>query len=144
MLRMVLDNCNCYRQTSCNKVSHIIRKVHYQNNSYSFTIDHFNNFYWYYDSNTFCKSQTKSFDQNTSLQRQQTSLRLTRTIFCILLCQVILSLPRPIINFMYLEHWGNPEVERKLHYWARALIFSNSIANALIHALLQGQNGKKR
>lgn len=65
MLRMVLDNCNCYRQTSCNKVSHIIQKVHYQKNSYSFTIDHFNNFYWYYDSTTFCKSQTKSFYQNT-------------------------------------------------------------------------------
>ena len=80
--------------------------------------------------------------EESSLQRQQTSLRLTRTTFYILLCQVILSLPEPIINFMYLEHWGNPEVERKQHYWARALVFSNSIANALI--LLQGQNGKKR
>ena len=74
-------------------------------------------------------------------QRQQAGLRLTRTVFYIFLSQVTLALPVPIINFIYIKHWGDPELERKLRYWTRALFFSNSIANALI--LLRGKIEKK-
>lgn len=72
----------------------------------------------------------------------QTASRLTRTIFHIFLCQVIFTLPAPIVNFVYVKHLGDDLLERKIRYWGRALFFSNSFINALI--LLQNQHKIKR
>ena len=74
--------------------------------------------------------------------RNQTATRLTRTVFYIFLCQVIFTLPAPIVNFVYVKHLGDDLLERKIRYWARALFFSNSFINALI--LLQNQHNIKR
>ena len=95
----------------------------------------------YYSRRKLHAFENNEMTETNKLQRRQASLRLTRTIFYIFRSQVILALPVPIINFIYMEHWGDPELERKLRYWTRALFFSNSIANALI--LLRGQMEKR-
>lgn len=89
----------------------------------------------------FTRRKLSSF-QNNACHRQQAIHRLTWTIFYIFLCQVIFALPGPIINFVYIEHWGDARLERKLRYWARVLFFSNSFINGWI--LLRSQLGIKK
>ena len=95
----------------------------------------------YYSRKKLHAFENEEMTDTIKRQRQQAGLRLTRTVFYIFLSQVTLALPVPIINFIYIKHWGDPELERKLRYWTRALFFSNSIANALI--LLRGKIEKK-
>ena len=95
----------------------------------------------YYSRRKLHAFENEEMTDTIKRQRQQAGLRLTRTVFYIFLSQVTLALPVPIINFIYIKHWGDPELERKLRYWTRALFFSNSIANALI--LLRGKIEKK-
>ena len=89
----------------------------------------------------FTRRKLSSF-QNNACHRQQAIHRLTWTIFYIFLCQVIFALPGPIVNFVYIEHWGDARLERKLRYWARVLFFSNSFINGWI--LLRSQLGIKK
>ena len=89
----------------------------------------------------FTRRKLSSF-QNNACHRQQAIYRLTWTIFYIFLCQVIFALPGPIVNFVYIEHWGDARLERKLRYWARVLFFSNSFINGWI--LLRSQLGIKK
>ena len=89
----------------------------------------------------FTRRKLSSF-QNNVCHRQQAIHRLTWTIFYIFLCQVIFALPGPIVNFVYIEHWGDARLERKLRYWARVLFFSNSFINGWI--LLRSQLGIKK
>lgn len=89
----------------------------------------------------FTRRKLSSF-QNNARHRQQAIHRLTWTIFYIFLCQVIFALPGPIVNFVYIEHWGDARLERKLRYWARVLFFSNSFINGWI--LLRSQLGIKK
>lgn len=89
----------------------------------------------------FTRRKLSSF-QNNACHRQQAIHRLTWTIFYIFLCQVIFALPGPVVNFVYIEHWGDARLERKLRYWARVLFFSNSFINGWI--LLRSQLGIKK
>ena len=89
----------------------------------------------------FTRRKLSSF-QNNACHRQQAIYRLTWTIFYIFLCQVIFALPGPIVDFVYIEHWGDAGLERKLRYWARVLFFSNSFINGWI--LLRSQLGIKK
>ena len=70
--------------------------------------------------------------------RDRRNRRLTMTIFYIFLSQVVFALPATITIFLYVKSWGDLNMEKKMGYWSKIFLFSNSFANALV--LLQSQN----